>query len=237
MIRIAEASQPTGNNLLDRIPADERGRLCQAARTVAFQAREEVNGLLWSEQPVYFPVSGVYSLLLPMKDGTAVEVAVVDSEGMLGIPIILGMNESPLHAVAQVAGACLRVPQDRFLAMLRESEPLDRLVRRFLAVSWQTANQTIACTLRHNVKERTCRWLLSVHDRTGGDEFEVTQEVLSGMVGASRQKVTTVIGELKRSGFLGHRRGRIRILDRSGLEKTACECYAVLRRAYEFLTS
>lgn len=227
----------TGNNLLDRVPVAERSRLIAASRLVSFEVRDEVDGLRWSEQPAYFPVSGVYSLLLPLKDGSAVEIAVVDSEGMLGIPIVLGMNENPVRAVAQVRGTCLRVPQDHLLAMLHESQTLDRLVRRFLAVSWQTANQTIACTLRHTVKERTCRWLLSVHDRSPGDEFAVTQEILSGMVGASRQKITMVIGELEQSGFLLHRRGHIRILDRKGLERTSCECYRVLRKAYQFLTS
>lgn len=227
----------TGNNLLDRVPAPDRQRLLDSAQLVSFEARDEVDGLRWPEQPVYFPISGVYSLLLPMKEETAVEVAVVDSEGMLGIPIVLGMNENPVRAVAQVAGQCLRVPQERFLASLRESEPLDALVRRFLAVSWQTANQNIACNLRHTVKERTCRWFLSVDDRSPSDEFTVTQEVLGGLIGASRQKMTTVIGELEASGFIQHRRGRVRILDREGIETTCCECYRLLRKAYVFLTS
>jgi CRP-like cAMP-binding protein len=232
-----DASPPTGNNLLDRIPAADRQQLVEVAKRVSFGAREEVDGLRWADQPVYFPISGVYSLLLPMKDGNPVEIAVVDSEGMLGIPIVLGMNENPVRAVTQVAGQCLRVPQDKFLSLLRQSEPLDGLVRRFLAVSWQTANQNIACNLRHTVKERTCRWLLSVDDRSTRDEFNVTQEVLAGMVGASRQKITVVIGELETSGFLEHRRGRVRILDRKGLEATSCDCYCVLRKAYLFLTS
>jgi CRP-like cAMP-binding protein len=230
-------ARPTGNNLLDRIPALDRQRVVEAAKLVSFAVRDEVDGLRWSEQPVYFPISGVYSLLLPMKDEAPVEVAVVDSEGMLGIPIVLGMNENPVRAVAQVAGQCLRIPQDKFLVMLRECEPLDLLVRRFLAVSWQTANQTIACNLRHSVKERTCRWLLSVHDRSGRDEFSVTQEMLAGMVGASRQKIIEVVSELEVAGILEHRRGRVRLSDRQALETASCECYRVLRKAYQFLTS
>lgn len=230
-------ARPTGNNLLDRIPAIDRQRAVEAAKLVSFAVWDEVDGLRWSEQPVYFPISGVYSLLLPMKDEAPVEVAVVDSEGMLGIPIVLGMNENPVRAVAQVAGQCLRIPQDKFLAMLRQCEPLDLLVRRFLAVSWQTANQNIACNLRHNVKERTCRWLLSVHDRSGRDEFNVTQEMLASMVGASRQKIIEVVGELEAAGILEHRRGRVRLADRSALETASCECYRVLRKAYQFLTS
>ncbi|HEY3788382.1 MAG TPA: Crp/Fnr family transcriptional regulator, partial [Urbifossiella sp.] len=183
------------------------------------------------------PTSGVYSLLLPMGDGTPVEVAVLDSEGMLGIPIVLGMNENPVRAVAQVAGQCLRVPPDRFLELLRHGSVLDQLVRRFLAVSWQTANQTIACNLRHSVKERTCRWLISMHDRSMTDEFVITQEMLSGMVGASRQRITATIGELQQMGLIHCQRGRVRVLDRAGLEKASCECYRILRKAYAFLSS
>jgi CRP-like cAMP-binding protein len=137
-----------------------------------------------------------------------------------------------------MAGSCVRVPADTFLTVLRGGHTvLDALVRRFLAVSWQTANQTIACNLRHSVRERTARWLLSVHDRAGGDEFDVTQEILSGMIGASRQKVTVVAGELQSAGTIRYQRGRVRVLDRPALESASCECYRVLRKAYDFLTS
>jgi CRP-like cAMP-binding protein len=228
----------TGNHLLDRLPAAEQAPLLDAATVVNFAPREEVDGLRWEQQPVYFPTSGVYSLLLPMKSENPVEVGVVDSEGMLGIPIVLGMAENPVRAVAQAAGSCIRVPAATFLHVLRDGGTvLDSLVRRFLAVSWQTANQTIACNLRHTVRERTARWLLSVHDRNGSDEFEVTQEVLGGMIGASRQKVTVVAGELQSAGTIAYQRGKVRVTDRKGLEAASCECYRVLRKAYDFLTS
>lgn len=233
----ATPARPTGNHLLDRLPDAELGKLLADAVVVSFAARDEVDGLRWEDQPVYFPTSGVYSLLLTMKDDNPVEVAVVDSEGMLGIPLVLGMDENPVRAVAQVAGECIRVPPDRFLAVLRGGGALDALVRRFLAVSWQAANQTIACNLRHTVKERVCRWMLSVHDRSATDEFDITQEVLSGMVGASRPKVTVVAGELQAAGYIRYQRGRVKVLDRKGLEGTSCECYRVLRKAYDFLTS
>jgi hypothetical protein len=86
------------------------------------------------------------------------------------------------------------------------------------------------------VKQRACRWLLSVHDRAQEDEFEVTQEMFSGMVGSSRQKMTSVLGELAEAGLLQSRRGKVQLLDRVGLEKTSCECYHMLRKAYRFLT-
>jgi CRP-like cAMP-binding protein len=233
----AKSLRQTGNHILDRLPTDELDSLLSDAKVVTFATRDEVDGLRWAEQPAYFPTSGVYSLLLNMTDGNPVEVAVVDSEGLLGIPIVLGMNENPVRAVAQVGGQCVRVPQDRFLAALRGGGVLDALVRRYIAVSWQTANQTIACNLRHTVKQRAARWLLCVHDRSLADEFDVTQEMLSGMVGASRQKITGVAGELQDAGYIRYQRGRVRVIDRAGLERASCECYRVLRRAYDFLTS
>jgi CRP-like cAMP-binding protein len=230
-------ARSTGNHILDRLPASELDRLLADARWVSFAAKQEVDGLGDAGEPVYFPISGVYSLVLPLRDGARVEVAVVDSEGLLGIPVVLGLATHDVRAVAQVGGDCVRVDPDRFLAVLRTGGVLDALVRRFMAISWQTANQNIACNQRHPVRERTCRWLLSVHDRTATDEFEVTQEEISAMVGASRQKITAVARGLQAAGFITYQRGRVRVVDRSGLEAASCECYAALKRAYRLLTT
>lgn len=227
----------TGNHLLDRLPTAELDALLSDAQRVRFGVREQVYDLGRESGPVYFPVSGVYSLLLPMADGHPVEVSVVDSEGMLGIPVVLGLNVHSLRAVAQLPGECVRVAPDRFREVIRKEGRLDGLVRRFLAVSLQAAHQNIACNLRHTVRQRLCRWLLSVHDRSDGDEFAITQELLSGVVGASRQKVTVVAGELHKAGLITHQRGRIRVVDRKGLESASCECYRVLRNAYDLLTA
>ncbi len=229
-------ARPTGNHLLDRLPAAELDRLLSDAEWATFDTRAVVYAIGAVGQPVYFPSSAVFSLLLPLADGHEVEVAVVDGEGFLGIPAVLGLDTQPLRALAQVGGQCVRVQADGFRAALRECEVLDALVRRYLAVSWQTANQNIACNQRHAVRERTCRWLLSVHDRAAADEFAITQETLAAMVGASRQKVTVVAGGLQRAGIIRYQRGRLRVADRLGLEKQSCECYRVLRAAYELLT-
>lgn len=227
----------TGNHLLDRLPSAELDQLLTEADWVTFAARQEVYGLGAVGQPVYFPVSGVYSLLLPLKEGDHVEVAVVDSEGLLGIPTVLGLQQQPLRALTQVAGECVRVPPERFLSVLRGDGVLESLVRRFLAVSWQTANQNIACALQHTVRERTCRWLLAVQDRAEADEFEITKETLAGMVGASRQQVTAVASRLQADGLISNGRSRVRVTDRRGLESASCECYKLLKAAYELLTT
>jgi CRP-like cAMP-binding protein len=155
---------------------------------------------------------------------------------MLGLPVVLGVDSSPLRAITQIAGECVRIDPDRFRAVLQSGGHLDGLVRRFLALSLQSAQQNIACNLRHSVEQRLCRWLLSVHDRSPSDEFEITQEIMSQVVGASRQKVTVVAGRLQKAGHITYQRGRVRVLDRPGLEQHSCECSRVLRAAYERLT-
>lgn len=232
-----KSARATGNHLLDRLPIAELDALLTDAQWVTFGIRDQVYDLGRESGPIYFPVSGVYSLLLPMDDGQPVEVAVVDSEGMLGIPVVLGLESSHLRAVTQVAGECVRVSVDRFRTVIHGEGVLDSLVRRFLAVSLQASHQNIACNLRHTVQQRLCRWLLSVHDRSDSDEFEITQELLSQVVGASRQKVTVVAGELQQAGHITYQRGRVRVVDRKGLESASCECYRVLKNAYELLTT
>ena len=229
-------SRSTGNALLDRLPAAELDPLLTDAHRVRLAVRAEIPDLGRDAQPVFFPVSGVYSVLLPMADGQSVEVALVDSEGMLGLPAPLGVDAMPLRAVTQVPGECVRVSADRFRAALHAGGAFDALVRRFLAVSLHAAHQSIACNLRHTVEQRLCRWLSGVYDRSEADEFEITQEVLSGMIGASRQKVTAVAGRLQAAGYIEYQRGRVRVLDRGGLEAAGCECLRVLKGAYEQLT-
>src|SRR5262245_18519928 len=158
------SARSTGNHILDRLPPEELDRLLANAERVRFAQRQEVYGLGSQGQPVYFPSSGVYSLLLPTGDGDQVEVGVVDSGGMLGMPLVLGLETHPLRALTQVAGECVRVPPERFLNVLRGEGVLESVVRRYLAVSWQTANQNIVCALRHTVRQRTGRWLLVVQD-------------------------------------------------------------------------
>jgi len=237
MAQPTKSARATGNALLDRLPAAEVDNLLTDAERVSFANRQEVYSAGGRSLPVYFPVTGVYSLLLPMFDGESVEVGVVDSEGMLGIPVVLGLESNPLRAVTQVAGECVRVSPQRFALALRKGEVLDALVRRFLAVSWHTANQNIACGLRHPVRQRTCRWLLSVHDRACVDEFDLTHERLSQMIGASRQKMTAVARRLQSDGLITYQRGRVRIVNRRGLEEASCECSRVLKDAYELLAS
>lgn len=181
---------------------------------------------------VYFPTSGMCSLVIRMEDGKVAEAATVGNEGMVGIHAILGLNFSSATATAQVPGRALRAPLRDFLEAMTPDGPLDRLVRRYVAYNLRSANQTIACNLLHQTEERTCRWLLMAHDRAGTDEFSLTHEFLAEMLGVRRQTVTVIAGTLQAAGLIRYRRGIVRILDREGLEAASCECYGVLRDLY-----
>jgi CRP-like cAMP-binding protein len=202
------------------------------SRVVRFSLRQPVRDLGGDEEPIFFPVSGVYSIVLPMKDGEPVEVGVVDSEGMLGIPTILGVEGYSLDAITQIPGECIRISDQRFRRVLFEDATFGVVIRRYLAILLRSAHQNIACNLRHTVRQRLCRWLLSVEVRSETDEIEITQEVLSTMIGASRQKITAVAGSLQKSGLITYQRGKVRILSRTGLEQESCECTKVLKNLY-----
>jgi CRP-like cAMP-binding protein len=155
--------------------------------------------------------------------------------GLLGIPAVLGHEQSVLRVVTQVPGQCVRVPSARFRLVLSECGNLEELVRKYLGFSWHMANQNLACGLRHPVRQRICRWLLALHDQADENEFSLTHELLAQMVNASRQKVTTTAGRLQSEGLIRYNRGRVRILSRPGLEAAGCECYRVLRNNHEQL--
>lgn len=223
----------TGNNLLDRLPKGEVERLSASLETVSMPLGSELvhqDSLL---SHVLFPTSGMVSLVVLMEDGRIAEASTIGREGMVGINAILAPDSNPATATSQVAGQALRIPVTNFLEEMARSGDFDRLVRRYAAYTLRYANQTVACNLLHSVEERMCRWLLMTHDRAGTDEFPLTHELISEMLGVRRQTVTVIAGELQARGLIQYRRGVLRILDREGLEAGSCECYSALKDAYD----
>jgi len=172
---------------------------------------------------VYFPTSGVCSIVSIADNGKLVEMATIGNEGMIGLPVFLGLDFSPIRALSQVSGKALRMPATSFLRALEPGTPLDRLMRRYMAFSMRYAYQTVACNALHSLEERMCRWLLMTHDRVEEEEFKLTQEFLAEMLGVRRQSVTVVAGILQTAGFLTYRRGIVRIINRESLEAASCE--------------
>jgi CRP-like cAMP-binding protein len=181
---------------------------------------------------VYFPTTGVFGVVLFLEEGKQVEGTTVGHEGMVGLPLFLGDDFHPFRAIVQVPGEAVEMPAATFLQAAQPGSALDRLVRRYTLYRLRCANQTGACNTLHAVEERLARWLLMTHDRAGKDEFLLTHESLSEVLGVRRQTVSIIAGTLQRAGLITYRRGVLWVLDWEGLEDASCECYEVLKQLY-----
>lgn len=181
----------------------------------------------------WFPAGCVLSMLAVQagKDGS-VEVATIGAEGMLGVPLHLGAQVSPGRVFAQVEGSAWRMPADALLRSAREQAPLARVLQRYTHALMVQMGQGAACNRVHAIGQRCARWLLQTHDRVPGNAFDLTQEFLAQMLGERRASVNQAAGRLQQAGLIRYSRGHIEVLDRPGLERAACGCYAVIRDQY-----
>jgi CRP-like cAMP-binding protein len=226
---------PGQNRLLALLPRELQLRLLPRMEKVSLPIRQSLYELDAPITHVWFPLSGVMSIVVTLRDGASVEVATVGNEGILGTAVYLGAERASSKAFCQVAGQALRMPVDAFKRSLQEAPQLGDLVRRYTQAMITQMSQSIACNHTHSVPQRMCRWLLMTHDRVGADEFHLTQEFLAQMLGVRRPSVTVAALALQKSGLISYQRGRIRIVDRAALERTSCECYEVVRREFSRL--
>ncbi|MDP9340609.1 MAG: Crp/Fnr family transcriptional regulator [Actinomycetota bacterium] len=187
---------------------------------------------------VYFPLTGVISLMTPLQNGVAIETATVGMEGMVGIPAFLGgkaLDNS--QALSQVPGRMLTMDIETFRAET-DGDTNGNLLSIMMAYSqalFAQIAQAVACNAAHEIEQRTAKWLLQTHDRVEGDTFALTQEFLADMLGVTRPSVSVAARGLQRAGLITYRRGGITVLDRAALEEASCECYETVRRVYEQL--
>jgi CRP-like cAMP-binding protein len=181
---------------------------------------------------VYFPVSGVISLVTPLEDGNIVEVATIGNEGIVGVPLRDG-GSLAVRAISQVAGTSLRMNAVAFLGELAREKLVRDVVQSYTQALFSQIAQAAACNRMHSNEERLSRWLLMSHDRVGRDVFDITHEFLGQMLGSRRATVTLSMGVLQAAGLIRYHRGRVTILDRQELEAVSCECYAVIQTAFE----
>lgn len=179
---------------------------------------------------VYFPGKSVVSLLTIVDGRDALEVGLVGREGMVGIPLALGIRVSPVRALVQGAGSALRMSAASFRKALNASLPLQQGLHRYAHALMAQITQTAACNRFHMVEARLARWLLMTRDRVGSGEFHLTHEFLAHMLGVRRAGVTGAAAALQRRGLIGYRRGDIRIVDHAGLEAASCGCYELVRQ-------
>lgn len=186
---------------------------------------------------VYFPHTAVLSAISRMHDGAAVEVGTVGCEGMGGIAILLDAETSVNEMVAQIAGSASRVPAAWLADGLDAHPPLRRLLRRYTDAYLTQVAQTAACNRVHGIEERCARWLLMTHDRVEASRFLLTQDYLAVMLGVRRTSVNGAARALRDAGLIRYSRGAIRVVDRAGLEGAACECYGIVRRHFDRLST
>jgi CRP-like cAMP-binding protein len=224
---------PPANRLIAALPRKDRQHLLERCEQVELGYADV---LCESGKPirhVYFPTDSIVSLVMPVAGHSGLEVGLIGNEGVLGIPVVLGVNVWPLRAVVQGAGPAWRLPLAPFRRELEHCAALQRRLSRYLYVSMRQLAQSAACTRFHVVEERLARWLLMTQDRAHSDAFDVTQEFLAQMLGVRRVGVTEAAGLLQRQRLIVYRRGHITVLDRPGLEAAACGCYEVEKDMYE----
>lgn len=223
----------SGNRLLDLLPTAESQRLLSRLELVQTPLKTIVTDVGETSRDVFFPISCVISAVVPLRDGSSIEAGAVGREGLVGVELIARPAPSVYQYVQQVEGDALRMPAKEFRAILAEGGALPELLKRYALTVMHQSGQTAACNVRHTVEERMCRWLLMTHDRVVRDEFYVTQEFLGVMLGVRRQSVSLTASTLQRAGLIEYMRGNVKVLNRGGIEQSACECYGTVQEMYE----
>ena len=220
------------NMLLAALPREDYVSLLDEAEVIELKLRDVLNEPGDPPSYVYFPSSGVISMLTLLDDGSAVEIATIGNEGMTDIAAYLGV-ESPARWLVQVPGEALRIKADTLRAMAEKLPHLLSVMHNYMLAMFILVSQTAACNRKHPVEERCARWLLMTHDRVEGDEFPMTHDFLADMLGVRRPSVSIAMAMLSRADFIGYRRGKVTLRDRRGLEAAACECYDVIRSVFD----
>ena len=219
------------NNLLAALPGAEYRRLLAGLEPVTLTFGEVLYQPGQSIRHVYFPCDSVVSLLTVVDGRKAMEIGMVGREGMLGIPVALGINDSPVRALVQGSGTALRMSAARFRSEYGRQSALYKAVNRSIHERIAQITQTAACNRFHPVDNRLARWLLMTRDRMGRDHFRLTQELLGNMLGVLRGAVTAAASGLQRKKLISYSRGAIDILDGKGLEAASCRCYRIVSNA------
>jgi len=221
------------NSLLAAVPRKEYRRLAAGLEAVSLTFGEVLYEPGEAIRHVYFPNKSLISLLTLADGHLALEVGLIGREGMVGIPLVLGHTVSSVRALVQGSGMAMRMGAARFRKEFRLSLPLQREVYRYTHSLMAQISQTAACNRFHVVETRLARWLLMTHDRVKSDEFRMTHEFLSHMLGVRRVGVTKAAHALQQRKLISYHRGDITVLDRAGLEAAACECYEVVKDMHE----
>ena len=228
-------AHPPRNRLLARLPTEEYEHLLRFLEVCSLDVKFPFYEPYQPIDYVYFPNNVVASILTVMDDGIQVEVGTVGNEGMIGTPVFLGAVQTTGLAFAQIPGEAMRMKSEEFRREVGRDGALTFLLHHYLQALFVQLSQSTACNRLHSLEQRTARWLLMTRDRVGNDEFPLTQEFLSRMLGVRRASVNAAARALQNKGLIRYRRGIITITDPAGLEAVCCECYRVVKAEYDRL--
>ncbi|MBD2508565.1 Crp/Fnr family transcriptional regulator [Nostoc muscorum FACHB-395] len=220
------------NNLLAVLPPADYERLVPHLKLVKLSNRQVLYEPGEPITEVYFPNKAVVSIITTMEDGSTVEAGLVSNEGMVGIPVILGDNTTTTTASVQIPDSAMQMDADILKSEFNRGTALQSLLLRYVQSMYTQIAQGSACNRLHKLEARLARWLLTVSDRLQSEEFPLTQEFISQMLGVRRAGVTEAANILSQAGIITYHRGQINILNREALEKTSCECYQIIEDEY-----
>jgi CRP-like cAMP-binding protein len=230
-----DPNAPRQNRLLAALPEDEYARLLPDLElvqmplgTVIYESGSEL-------RHVYFPTTSIVSLLYVMINGASAEIGVVGNEGLLGVALFMGGETMPNRAVVQSAGQAYRLKGQLLKQEFSRAGELQHLLLRYTQALLTQMAQTAVCNRHHSLDQQLCRWLLLSYERLSSNELMMTQELIGNMVGVRREGVTEAASNLQKAGLIRYKRGHITLLDRSGLEARACECYSVVKKEFNRL--
>ena len=226
--RTKAANQKVANSLLAALPGKNYQRLASGLEPVELKFGDVLYEAGKKIRYVYFPGNSLVSLLTVVDGRTALEVGMVGREGLVGLPLALGTDISPVRALVQGGGMAMRMTSARFAKEIRRSPQLQQGIYSYANALMAQVSQTAACNRFHVVVPRLARWLLMTRDRMRSGDFRLTHEFLAHMLGVRRVGVTTAARTLQARKLIDYRRGQIKILDHKGLEAAACECYALI---------
>jgi CRP-like cAMP-binding protein len=235
MPELPQAHNPRQNHLLAALPAQDFARLQAHLELVPMPLGHVLYESGSELRHVYFPTTAIVSLLYVMTDGASAEIAVVGNEGVIGVALFMGGETMPNRAVVQSAGHAYRLKGALLKQEFNRSGQMQHLLLRYTQALLTQMAQTAVCNRHHSLDQQLCRWLLLSLDRLPSDELVMTQELIANMLGVRREGVTEAAGNLQRAGLIKYQRGRIKVLDRTGLEARACECYAVVKKEFDRL--
>lgn len=223
------------NRLLAALPRHEYERIFPRLRMVPLPKGKIIYDLGDQARHAYFPMNGMLSMLSITEDGSTVEVAMVGNEGMAGLPLMLKTERMPFRVMVQLPGNAMLMQGNLLREEFNRNGHFQLMLLRYAHTLVTQIAQSAACNRFHSVEQRLCRWLLIARDRVKTDTFHLTQEIISQMLGVPRTSVTMTAVNIQKMGLIQYSRGKIVILDRQGLENTACECYRLVAEEIEHL--